>query len=205
MKKADLIYNISIGIALIGELFFHITDITYYINGIDKYSEPFMYSGILFITVLISRRIIKKRETEHNNRKSLLTFLACVILLKDFFFPLLYVENGKVCNPSCDGKTIIIEYDNPIHLSTIKIKRPVAFLFSKDIIDGVTITDGRADAEIKWVEDRKIYVKLYCERKEVCACYCVDEKYKAEEITLEQYDSMQAIEIQNVNSHCSDE
>lgn len=199
MKKADLIYNISIGIVFIGELFFHITDITYYINGIDKYSEPFMYSGILFITVLISRRIIKKRETEHNNRKSLLTFLACVILLKDFFFPLLYIENGKVCNPSCDGKTIIIEYDNFVRLSTIKIKRPVAFLFSEDIIDGITTEEGRSDAEIKWADDRKVYVKLYCERKEVCVCYCVDDKYKAEEITLEQYDSKQAVEIQNVN------
>ena len=92
MKKADLIYNISIGIVFIGELFFHITDITYYINGIEKWFVPFMYSGIIFITVLISRIIIKKRETEHNNRKSLLTFLACVILLKDFFFPFLYTE-----------------------------------------------------------------------------------------------------------------
>lgn len=200
MKKADLIYNISIAIVFIGELFFHITDITYYINGIDKLSAPYMYSGILFITVLISRRIIKKRETEHNNKKSLLTFLACVILIKNFNSPFVYNENGKVCNPSFGGKTIVIEYNNFfVHVSTIKIKRPVCILFSEDIIDGVTITDDRADAEIKWAEDRKIYVKLYCEREEVCVCYCVDEKYKAEEITLEQYDSKQAVEIQNVN------
>ena len=72
MKKADLIYNISIGIVFIGELFFHITDITYYINGIEKWFVPFMYSGILFITVLISRIIIKKREKERINRSLVL-------------------------------------------------------------------------------------------------------------------------------------